>query len=49
MMPQTQANKFVRLLDCACEVPLANIKIECHRWKEKPFILGGLEPSMFPW
>jgi len=28
------------LLDHAYEAPLANIKMECQRWPEKPLILG---------
>jgi len=40
MMPQTRANIFMCLLDCAYEAPLANIKMERQRWPEKPLILG---------
>jgi len=40
MVPQTQANVLVCLLDHTYEVPLANIKIECQTFPEKPFILG---------
>ena len=40
MRPQTRANIFICLLDHAYEAPLANIKMECQRWPEKPLILG---------
>ena len=40
MVPQTQANIFICLLDHTYEVPLANIKMERQRCPEKPFILG---------
>ena len=39
MRPQTQANIFVCLLDHAYEVSLANSKMECQRWLEKPLML----------
>jgi len=31
---------FICLLDHAYQAPLANIKMECQRWPEKPLILG---------
>ena len=40
LVPQTQANIFICLLDHTYEAPLANIKMECQRWPEKPLILG---------
>ena len=40
MRPQTRANMFICLLDHAYEAPLANIKMECQGWPEKPLILG---------
>ena len=40
MRLQTRANIFICLLDHAYEAPLANIKMECQRWPEKPLILG---------
>ena len=40
MVPQTQANIFICLLDHTYEAPLANIKMERQRWPEKPLILG---------
>jgi len=39
MRPQTQANIFICLLDHAYEEPLANIKMECQKWPEKPLVL----------
>jgi len=39
-MPQTGANIFTCSLGHANEAPLANIKMECQRWPEKPLILG---------
>jgi len=35
-----RANIFTCLLDRAYETPLANIKMDCQRWPEKPLILG---------
>jgi len=40
MVPQTRANIFICLFNRAYEPPLANIKMECQRWPEKPLILG---------
>ena len=40
MRPQTRAKIFIRLLDLAYGESLANIKMECQRWPEKPLILG---------
>ena len=39
-MPQTQANIFICVLDHAYQVPLANIKMECQMWLEKPLTIG---------
>ena len=40
MRPQTRANIFICLLDHPYAESLANIKMECQRWPEKPLILG---------
>ena len=41
-MPKTRANIFICLLDHAYGASLANIKMECQSWPEKPLILGGI-------
>jgi len=40
LVPQTRAIIFICLLDHTYEAPLANTKVECQRWPEKPLILG---------
>jgi len=40
MRSWTWANVFICWLDHADDAPLANIKMECQRWLEKPLILG---------
>ena len=39
-MPPTRANIFIFFLDHAYRAPLVNIKMEWHRWPDKPLILG---------
>ena len=41
MRSETQANIFISLLDHAYEAPFENMKMECQRWPEIPFIMGS--------
>ena len=37
---KTRGNIFMSLLDHAYKGPFANMKMECQRWPETPFIMG---------